>query len=1252
MTINPDEYLEVAYRAWTNKRKDTVYGKHGLATYDRLILLDTETTTDVTQRFRFGFYREARLLPKGDYKTKREGIVYADDFEAREPKYYQVLMSYAKRYRIPVTSQAEFAKEFLRGACYNGHKYTALVGFNLPFDLSRIAYDVGESTALKGGFTFRMFPKRQSCPDDCHEVHKNHRSEPCKMAVMDFKEDGSPVWVCEQWLELMQSGNTYALAQHDCVDAPCEDGCNKGHHSTKCYKECSEKHKHEWECRYKCKKIHHHIPPYCPDNCKEDHKHHKIPCPKPWKTACKEEHEHRRTEYFSDFDPTLRIKHLDSKKSFIRWGVPAQIGPKKRKIEGQFIDLRQLIFGMTNRAVSLAGACRLFGAPEEYCKTHVEDYSEITPEFISYARQDVKATEWLAVKVLSEYNHRHYKATGLPATSVYSPATIGKSYLNTMGITPMLERGVQWAPDNDSILGHCTSTFFGARAEAHIRRYPLPVTVCDFTNMYGSVNMLMELWQYQTHAIRLDDSEDELIRFSEVVTQVAKKGVGILLDQETWKGLVGFAQIIPDGDILPVRARYKKESFNVGHNIFYSAEPVWYTYADVLTSAMLTGKMPVIKQVMRFKYLPGDSNLIPNLKPVVLGGVTLVDPKTQDLFRTLIEERAAIKKRMKQEYSITLDRDQEQNKVLVNAPSYGINVEMQVKDDLEPEEIVVYGQGEKPWKCTPNSVEVSGQYCYPPIGSVITGAARLMLTLTEKLVIDAGGNWVMGDTDSIAPVITKDGGLIPCPGGNHRMPDGREAVKALSRDEIIAIRETINLLNPYDKDLVSELLKDETENANKTEQVYAFAISAKRYCLFFYDENGRPIIPPDHFDADGNFTGYADIDGKAAYMQHGLGLYLNPADLDWTTKPDSTVNGHWMRETWQWILDRAHGIKRDYPEWVDKPALVRNAVTSPHIMRVFKDWNEGKDYPDQIKPFNFLLMATEQSHKFRMPVSTKLDEIEAEVTLRAVEKPKGPKRVIAPYSRDPKDWFSCDWYDLHDLEAEPVKISTTYEEGKILVKDFKRVLGQYEFHAEDKSAMPDGRPCNLAYSGVLQRRIVRVWTSVHIGKEANKLEEVEAGQFNTEDEVITTYPKDDTNLVVRAYDGISLREVARLVNAESSELAKQWQTESLRNVYGHPLPKEVDHKVIARHFKGINVSKDERKDTGSRLIGEAIIRTAAKRVASRIEIDERWIGIAEDKRYLEPKKVLAIWREEGCPGMPEIVIEMDDFEVEVSEVEE
>src|SRR5207249_3668970 len=105
-------------------------------------------------------------------------------------------------------------------------------------------------------------------------------------------------------------------------------------------------------------------------------------------------------------------------------------------------------------------------------------------------RRDVLATLELAEKLLEEYDKHPIK---LQPTKAYSPASIGKAYLRTMGITPILER----QPDfPKKYLGYAQSAFFGGRTSAHIRKIAAPVVYTDFLSMYPTVNRLMNLWSF------------------------------------------------------------------------------------------------------------------------------------------------------------------------------------------------------------------------------------------------------------------------------------------------------------------------------------------------------------------------------------------------------------------------------------------------------------------------------------------------------------------------------------------------------------------------------------------------------------------------------------------------------------------------------------------------------------------------------------------------------------------------------------
>jgi hypothetical protein len=91
----------------------------------------------------------------------------------------------------------------------------------------------------------------------------------------------------------------------------------------------------------------------------------------------------------------------------------------------------------------------------------------------------------------------------------------------------------------------------------------------------------------------------------------------------------------------------------------------------------------------------------------------------------------------------------------------------------------------------------------------------------------------------VAPVVSEHGGLVAVPSGPLLLPDGCSAIRALSLDEVSAIRERFNDLNPYDRSVVPVLLKLE---ATAT----CLAVSAKRYALYDLDEGGEPQFLEDH----------------------------------------------------------------------------------------------------------------------------------------------------------------------------------------------------------------------------------------------------------------------------------------------------------------------------------------------------------------------------------------------------------------------
>ncbi|MGH9682860.1 MAG: DNA polymerase [Candidatus Acidiferrales bacterium] len=727
--------------------------------------------------------------------------------------------------------------------------------------------------------------------------------------------------------------------------------------------------------------------------------------------------------------------------------------------------MRTLAFALTDESYSLESACEVFGV--EHRKAKASRHGEITEEYIDYNRRDVLATAELAVKLLEEYERHPIK---LQATKAYSPASIGKAYLRAMGVAPILERQPHFPR---KFLGYAQSAFFGGRTSAHIRKAPVPVVYVDFLSMYPTVNSLMNLWRFvMAEQIKIVcHCQREIRSFLKRLTRAE------LFKPETWTRLPAFVKIIPNDDILPSRSQYSLQTndWQVAVNYLYAKgskrnDGLWYSLPDVAASVLLTGKVPRIVDGFRLE----ARGVRERLKAVKLRGAVRVDPRKQDFFRVVIEERKRASSRA--DLSETEERRLDKAlKVLANAASYGIYAEMNRQESDKKVRVNCYGIDAKSFSCSVSHPDVPGEYCFPPLASLITGAARLMLALLESCVTEIGGTYAMEDTDSMAIVATKHGGLVACPGGPLRSRNDKEAITALSWLQVRKISEQFAALNPYKKTAIpGSILKIEEDNfdpkTHRQRQLYCLAISAKRYALFLLNRKREPVL----LERGVN-------NRKDRWSEHGLGHLLNPSN------PDSE-DRDWIGQSWLMLIRRSLALTTKRHRFETLPAIGRITLSSPLVMRPFIAFNTGKPYADQIKPFNFLLTC------HVAPLGHPVDCQPADFHL------------VSPFELNSKKWLGMEWLNLYT--GKRYRITTVGHHGTrhaARVKTYGDVLSEYEFHPESKCADANGQICRRETLGLLQRRRVQIDAIKYIGKESNQLENVHAGLIHSEKSVYTEY---------------------------------------------------------------------------------------------------------------------------------------------------
>lgn len=112
------------------------------------LVFDTETTTDAGQSLRFGTYQVRKAG-----ELREAGIFYDPDGVANAE--LDALRKYANAHNLQLLSRDEFADQvFYRiGYSFRG----TIIGFNLPFDISRIAIDHNSARGeMRGGFSFKI----------------------------------------------------------------------------------------------------------------------------------------------------------------------------------------------------------------------------------------------------------------------------------------------------------------------------------------------------------------------------------------------------------------------------------------------------------------------------------------------------------------------------------------------------------------------------------------------------------------------------------------------------------------------------------------------------------------------------------------------------------------------------------------------------------------------------------------------------------------------------------------------------------------------------------------------------------------------------------------------------------------------------------------------------------------------------------------------------------------------------------------
>ena len=495
-----------------------------------------------------------------------------------------------------------------------------------------------------------------------------------------------------------------------------------------------------------------------------------------------------------------------------------------------------------------------------------------------------------------------------------------------------------------------------------------------------------------------------------------------------------------------------------------------------------------------------------------------MDPTTEDFFKKIIDARTLAE-------SDTTKPENEREalrhslKIIANAGSYGVFVQLDPervgKDTKSGRGKLRVFSGETVFETTSEIFERTGPWYCPIFGSLITAAGRLLLAMLERSVMNLGGSYLLCDTDSMAIISTENGDLNPCSGGDHRLPDGAPAVKAISWQQVRDIVQRFGEINPYDHSIVKgSILKIEKVNFSKNKQqlqLYGFAIAAKRYAMW---------------------TRNADNDIKLAKASgHGLGYLLAPKKgLDEELKEPL-----WVVEAWAWILRGELQHPRSSPSWFEFPAMMRFTITTSEVFKALQTRHKNSAYKNQIKPFDFILSAVIDRLTGGLPIDVDKERF----------------TLIAPYSSEPETWYKTRWVNVHDgkfFQLGKPGQRLSYQVGP---KTFGDVVGSYILHPEAKSLAPDGTPCDSRTRGLLIRTpVLAAHGFGYSGKETDRRLEREE-DFSLLTSRLAVYRPNETERPV-AEQGLRRK-------------ASQWGITELANATG------ISERTIKRIRNGMRV---------------------------------------------------------------------------------
>lgn len=181
-------------------------------------------------------------------------------------------------------------------------------------------------------------------------------------------------------------------------------------------------------------------------------------------------------------------------------------------------------------------------------------------------------------------------------------------------------------------------------------------------------------------------------------------------------------------------------------------------------------------------------------------------------------------------------------------------------------------------------------------------------------------------------------------------------------------------------------------------------------------------------------------------------------------------------------------------------------ISTPQIMNWFSRWKRSS-YSVSIKPYNrFVHVALEGMQA--SPVE--------KITL------------VAPVGTVKDAWFA----NIHDPDGKAYRIiarrSSYPDQDTRFGKTFDDLISQHRYSKESKFVTSTGEKLTTKTRGLLSRQSIYLAKVLHVGKETNEFELVEAGLVDREDDVLMIYQRDPWEELQPIVAKMTVEEIIRI----------------------------------------------------------------------------------------------------------------------------